>query len=125
MSGIFAGAAGALGNIVSAITLSGPLDATAVAGTANSATRTVTVPGGNSGMVSFGSYVDVGTVGLSKYNKNAAGLVNLSDATVVTFANGDSLLLQTLGDNAGESRTMTLTDVDTGTVIATVVHTGA
>lgn len=113
------------GGGVSPITLSGSLDATAVAGTSNSATVTVTVPGGNSGKITFDSFVDVGTIGTSRYNKASAGLVTYTDPTTVTFVNGDSLLLQTNSNNAGESRTVRMVDFDTGTVIVSVLHTGA
>lgn len=120
---MFAGVIGVVGG-VAPCSLSGSLDATAVAGTATSATRTVTVPVGNSGQIRIGSFVDVGTVLLAQHNLNGAGFSTFTDPTAFTFTNDQSTALQTTGDNAGESRTYTLTDVTTGRVIATVVHTG-
>lgn len=104
--------------------LSGSLDATAVAGTATSSTRTVTVPVGNSGQIKISNFVDVGTVLLAQHNLNGAGFSTFTDPTTFTFTDGQTTALQTTGDNAGESRTYTLTDVTTGKLIATVVHTG-
>ena len=119
----FAGTACTSGGIAPC-SLSGSLDATAVAGTSTSATRTVTVPVGNSGEISIGNFVDVGTVALARHNLNGEGFSNFSDPTTFTFTDGQSTALQTTNNDAGESRTYTLTDVTTGKVIATVVHTG-
>lgn len=105
-------------------TLSGSLAATAVAGTATSATVTVTVPAGNPGEIRF-SFVDVGTVLAARHNLNGAGFSSFTDPTTFTFTNGQTTALQTAADNAGESRTYTLTDVASGKVIATAEHTGA
>lgn len=108
------------------ITLSASLDATAVAGTANSATVTVNVPPGNPGIITFLNYVDVGVVTSTRYNPNGAGLTTITDGSDTSaFTNGQTILVQTNGITAGESRTVTLKDKTTGTVIATVIHTGA
>lgn len=111
--------------VVSKCTLSGSLDATASAGVSNSASVTVNVPAGNSGDISLENFVDVGTIGSIRYNKASAGLTTFTDPTVVTFTNGQSLIIQVNSNNAGESRTFTLRDVTTGQVIGTYTHTGA
>ena len=119
----FAGTACTSGGIAPC-SLSGSLNATAVAGTATSATRTVTVPVGNSGEIRISDFVDVGTINFAQHNLNGAGFSTFSDPTTFTFTNGQTTALQTTGNGAGESRTYRLTDVTTGKVIATVVHTG-
>lgn len=120
----FAGTIGVVGGI-QPITLGGAsLDATASGGTATSPGLTiVNVPFGNSGQLAI-SFVDVGTVLAAQYNKSGAGFVPFSSGDTITFANGDSLLLRTTGDNAGESRTYTLTDVTKSRVVATALHFG-
>lgn len=119
LAGVLSGAG------VSSCSLSGTLDATAVAGVATSTTRTITVPVGNSGNIRFEDYVDVGTVTASQTSKNGGAFTGASDPTTITFANGDTLAFRTNGNNAGESRTFTLIDDTTSQIIGTYVHTGA
>lgn len=105
--------------------VSGSFAATASAGTATSATRGITVPGGNSGRIRM-DYVDVGTITATQVNLNGAGFSgSYSSGTIFAFTDEDTFAIRTTGDNAGESRTYTLTDADTGVVIANAVHTGA
>lgn len=104
--------------------ITGSLDVTALAGTATSSAVTINVPGGNSGQIRI-NFSDFGTVLFAQFKQNAAAFSNFSDGDTITFANNDTLTLRTTGDNAGESRTYTLTDVQTNRVIATAVHTGA
>jgi len=103
--------------------ITGSLDATAVAGTATSAAVTINVPGGNSGQIRI-NFSDIGTVLFAQFKQNAAAFSAFSDGDIIGFANNDALILRTTGDNPGESRTYTLTDVTTGKVIATVFHAG-
>lgn len=107
------------------ITLSGSLDATAAAGVATSTTRTVSVPAGNSGQITFSTFIDVGTISNIQYSKNAGAFTTFVENDVITFADGDTLAIRTNGNGAGESRTFTLTDQTTGRTIGTYVHTGA
>lgn len=110
--------------IIAPCTLSGTLDATAVAGDAESASITVTVPIGNSGQITF-NFVDTGTITTHQYKKNADAYAGLTDGAIVTFANGDTLRLKTTGNGAGESVAFTLTDATRGSVIQSPTHTGA
>lgn len=107
------------------ITLSGTLNATAVAGTATSSTVTISVPPSNSGQIKFEVVANVGTITNSLTSKNSAAFASLADPETITYANGDTLAYRTTGNGAGESRTFRLTDVDTGRFIGTYVHTGA
>ena len=106
-------------------TLSGTLNATAVAGTATSATVTVRVPPGNSGQIKFEVVADAGTINNSLTSKNGAAFASVGDPETITYANGDTLAYRTTGNTAGESRTFRLTDVDTNRIIGAYVHTGA
>tara|TARA_R110000868_G_scaffold300642_3_gene561095 strand:- start:6976 stop:7335 length:360 start_codon:yes stop_codon:yes gene_type:complete len=117
--------AAVLDSMAGSCSLSGTLDATAVAGVSTSSTVTVTVPSGNSGDIRFEDYVDVGTITTSQTSKNAGAFTSAADPTTVTFANADTLAFRTNSNGAGESRTFTLIDVTTGNTIGTYVHTGA
>jgi hypothetical protein len=122
----FAGTIGVRSGVgVSPCSISGTLDATAVAGVSTSTTRTITVPVGNSGNIRFENYVDVGVVLTSQTSKNGGAFTGASDPTTITFADGDTIAFRTNGNGAGESRTFTLTDDTTSQVIGTYVHTGA
>lgn len=114
------------GAAVAPITLSGSLDATAVAGVATSSTRTVTVPAGNSGGITFDSFVDVGTITNIQYSKNGGAFTTFVSSDTITFADGDTLAIRTNGNGAGESRQFRAADSTTGsTTIGTYTHTGA
>jgi hypothetical protein len=121
LAGMFAAVLDDIGSC----SLSGTLDATAVAGVSTSTTRTVTVPAGNSGDIRFEDYVDVGTITSSETSQNGAGYAFAGDPTTITFANNDTIAFRCNGNGAGESRTFTLIDVDTGNIIGTYTHTGA
>ena len=118
----FFGAVSATGGI----TFDGGFDATATAGTATSATRTITVPAGNSGQVQFSNFVDVGFVTTIEYSKNGGAFTAFFEDDTVTFANGDTLAIRTTGNGAGESRQFDMLDVTKASaLIGTYTHTGA
>lgn len=72
-------------------------------------------------------YVDVGTITATQANINGAGFSgSYSSGSIFTFVDSDTFAIRTTGDNAGESRTYTFTDVDTGIILrASDAHTGA
>lgn len=105
------------------MTLSGTLDASSNTGTVTSATRTVTVPAGNSGIFTFSGYVDVGTVGSTRYSRNGGAYVAITDGSdTVAFSNGDTIAIETQSVGVGESRALNLIDKATGSVIEVVNH---
>lgn len=106
-------------------TLSGTLDATAVAGVSTSSTRTVTVPSGNTGELRFENYVDTGTITSSQTSKNGGAFTGAIDPTTITFANGDTIAFRCNGNGAGESRVFRVIDVTTGRQVGSYTHTGA
>lgn len=111
---------------VRAITFSGSLDATGVAGVATSTTRTVTVPPGNSGVINFNTYVDAGTITNTQYSRNGGAFTTIADGIdTAAFTDGDTIAVRTNGNGVGEQRVMTLTDKTTSRTITTVYHTGA
>lgn len=122
----FAGTIGVRSGVgISSCSISGTLNATAVAGVSTSTTRTITVPAGNSGNIRFENYVDVGVVLSAQTSTNGGAFTGASDPTTITFVNGDTIAFRCNGNNAGESRTFTLIDVTTGNTIGTYIHTGA
>lgn len=107
------------------ITITGSLDAVAVAGTATSAPAIVNVPVGNSGVITFQNYVDVGVVLSTQYDPNGAGFTNINDGNDTSaFTDQHTIAIRTTSVGVGESRMMDLIDKTTGTKIVTVTHTG-
>ena len=99
------------------ITFSGSFTKTAApsGGYVTSDTITLTVPAGNSGSLRIAYGTTVGTIAGLEYSKNAAGFVAWTDASDVTFANGDTLAIRAGGAGggaiiAGESQAFTLND---------------
>lgn len=110
---------------VQPITITGSLDAVAVAGTATSGNATVNVPVGNSGVITFQNYVDVGVVVATRYNPNGAGFTGINDGNDTSaFTDGQTIATETTSVGVGESRTFDLIDKTTGRLIVTVSHTG-
>jgi len=82
-------------------------------------TVTVTVPGGNSGTLTFSTFVMGGTVTL-QYSKNGGAFTTITDPTDVTsFTNGETLAMRITGAIATESMVFTVTDKTTGAPIGT------
>lgn len=105
------------------MTLSGTLDASSNTGTVTSATRTVTVPAGNSGVFTFSGYVDVGAVTSTRYSRNGGAFVIITDGSdTVAFSNGDTIAIETQSVGIGESRALNLIDKTTDTTIEVVNH---
>lgn len=117
MSGIFAGAAGSTA-AVAAITFSGSLSATGAPTTVTSATRTATVPSGNSGTIEFVSCSEVGA-NAKAYSIDGAAFVGLNwdDLDSITLTNGQTLALRMSNAGSGESSQCTLRDLTTQTAI--------
>lgn len=116
-------AAGGVGSGVSSITLSGTLDAVDTDGLATSATRTVTVPVGNSGVMRFENYVDVGTVTNTQYSRNGGAFTAITDGdTTVAFSDGDTIAVQTNSLGVGESRNFNVFDNTTSAIIEAVTQ---
>jgi hypothetical protein len=89
--------------------------------TATSATKTLTVPAGNSGTVKF-LVSSAGLASNDQYSKNGGGFTQAVDNSTVVFANGDSLAFQSVSIPPGPSETdYTIVDNDTGTTIGTVI----
>lgn len=78
-----------------------------------SADRTLTVPGGNPGTLTFAVTL-TGT--LSQYRKNSGSYVSLVDGDISGWANGDTLGFRLFG-TLGDEMTVTVTDTATGTVV--------
>lgn len=101
------------------IRFSGSFDNSGAPTTVTSATRTATVPGGNSGLVQFDNLNPTGVVNQS-YSINGAAFVAFSEDTQITLANSDTLAVRITNAASGESLTFDLTDVTTNTVIENV-----
>lgn len=100
------------------ITLSGTLSAVSTSGTVTSATRTVTVPGGNSGVMTFSSYIDTGVITTTEYQRNGGAWTAISDgADTVAFSNGDTIAVRTNSVGVGELRQFDVVDKTTGRFI--------
>lgn len=106
------------------MSLSGTLDAVSTTGTVTSTTRTVSVPGGNSGVFTFSGYVDTGVILSTQYSRNGGALTTVADgADTEAFADGDTIAVVTNSVGVGEGRTFTVTDKTTGQTVETVDHT--
>lgn len=102
---------------------SATLDKSSTSGNVTSDTIIVTVPGGNSGVLTFSSYSDTGTILSTQYSQNGGAFTTIADgADTAAFSNGDSLAVKTNGVGLGEARTFTVTDKTTGQVIGTYTH---
>lgn len=108
---------------ISPMSLSGSLSAISTSGTVTSATRTVTVPAGNSGIFTFASYVDTGTITNTRYSRNGGAFATVTDGSdTVAFSNGDTIAVLTNSVDSGESRTFNAIDKTTGATIEAVSH---
>lgn len=106
--------------------LSGSLSKTAApsGGIVTSDTVTVTVPGGNGGGITFGSFSTTGSV-TTQYSKNGAAFGAIVDGGGDAFASGDTLAVRGTGMTAGEAWTFTLTDNTSSSVIGTYTITAS
>ena len=75
-----------------------------------SATRTLTVPSGSSGVIKFG------LTNSGKYSKNAGAFTNIVDNATLSVANGDTLQFN-FTSAASDSTTVTVTDNAFGDLI--------
>lgn len=108
---------------ISPMSLSGSLSATNSGGTVTSATRTVTVPAGNSGIFTFANYADNGVVTTTQYSRNGGAFTTITDgADTVAFSNGDTIAVRTNSVGVGESRAFNVIDKTSGTTIEAVSH---
>lgn len=118
----------AAGGRVTPCELSGSLSKTAApsGGFVTSDTVTITVPGGNSGALTFASYILSGTMDDPplQYSKNGGAWTALAEGTGITFASGDTLAVRAGGTvaaiTAGESLQFSLIDQTTVTLLQTV-----
>ena len=78
-----------------------------------SADRTLTVPGGNPGTLTFAVTL---TGSLSMYRKNSGSYESLVDGDISGWANGDTLGFRLTG-TSGDEMTVTVTDTATGTLV--------
>jgi hypothetical protein len=78
-----------------------------------SADRTLTVPSGNPGTLTFAVTL---TGSLSQYRKNSGSYVGLVDGDITGWANGDTLGFLLFG-SSGDEMTVTVTDTATGTLV--------
>ena len=110
------------GGGVDPITLSGTLSATGSGTTVTSSTRTVTVPGGNSGQVRFNNVTNDGSG--QDYSKNGGAFTNFSEDSTVVFSNGDTIAIRATGMLVADSLIFDLVDDDSdGNIEATVTLT--
>lgn len=111
---------------ISPMSLSGSLSATNSGGTVTSATRTVTVPAGNSGIFTFANYADNGVVTTTQYSRNGGAFTTITDgADTVAFSNSDTIAVRTNSVGPGEGRTINVIDKTTSGIIQTVDQTYA
>lgn len=85
------------------------LNSAANPGPVTSATRSLTVPSGNPGDVTF---TPAGSIAV-KYSKNGGAFTTISGVTNVNFASGDSLAFQSATGAALDSATVVVTDATT------------
>ena len=113
-------------SVPSKCSLSATLTTTAAPSSTNvtSATVTVTVPPGNSGVITFKTFSFSGAV-TTQYSKNGAAFGAINDGDGITFANGDTLAVRGASMTAGESWTFTLEDSTRASSIGTYVITAS
>lgn len=113
---------GMLGAFMGALTSRGPatLDAdfgsVNGAGTATSATRTVTVPGGGSRSLNFG--ISLQSTDSVEYQKNGGSWTTITDGLDVDFSHGDTIAIRTSGDST-EGAIIVVTDNVFSTTVGT------
>jgi hypothetical protein len=101
--------AAALDNV--RMSLSAGLSATGGGATVTGNTSTWTVPTGHPGVIRF----TVGGSGTTQYSKNGGAFITVVTNDEVTFANGDTIAMQTTGLTSGQTGTATLRDKFSGT----------
>jgi hypothetical protein len=95
------------------VSLSGGLSATGSSATITGNTRTWTVPAGHPGVIRFES-VSTDGAGAVQYSKNGGAFTTVVSNDEVTFANGDTIAMQTTGLSVGQSGSAILRDKATG-----------
>lgn len=117
MSGLFFGGFAGAG----VITVSSNWDSPTGASPQTTATRTLTVPADNSGMIAF-SITGTGA-GSVTYSKNGGGFISVSDGEGIIFANSDTLAFKLTG--ASRAAQIALVDQTTRTPIggSTITNT--
>lgn len=95
------------------MTLTGQLSATGGGATVTGLTQTWTVPAGSSGVILF----TVGGSGTKQYSKNGGAFVTVATNDEVTFANGDTIAMQTTGLSVGQSGNASLLDKSSNTTL--------
>lgn len=95
---------------LSACTFSGAFGATGSTTTITGTARTVTVPGGNSGVLNVAESV-IGAGGTLEHQINSGGW---SAAAVPALSNGQTLQFRMTGLAIGDGSTVSLTDATTG-----------
>lgn len=95
------------------ITLSGLLSATGGGATVTGLTQTFTVPSGSSGVIRF----TVGGSGTTQYSKNGGAFTTVVTNDEVTFANGDTIAMQTTGLTVGQTGNASLLDKSSNTTL--------
>lgn len=103
---------------------SGSFSASGAGPTVTSAARTWTIPVPTSRELRVSNFIDVGTISALQYNVNSVGWTSCPDPTLIPLIPGDSLTFRAQNCVAGESRTFTLTDTHTGTVVETPTLAG-
>jgi hypothetical protein len=117
MLGAFLGVMGKIGSVTASANwgaMSGAYDTNV-----DSASRTMTVPGGNPGSLNLAVAFDLG-VGVPQYKIAAGSFTSFSDGQDITVANGETLQFR-IPASAGVdgTGTITVTDNTTGATVGT------
>lgn len=118
MSALLRAIAGSLGGGPITVSANWGADSGAVPSTITSATRTLTVPGGNPGSLDL-AFANI-TGGTFQYSKNGGAFTTFSNGADVTFANGDTLAFRVTSPSVpGGGGGITVTDNLRGTTVGT------
>lgn len=103
-----------------AISLSAALSASGSTATITSSTRTLTVPGNNSGNIRFEDVSNTGG-GAVEYSKNGGAFTALTSNDVVNFADTNTIQMRATTLPIGGEGRAKLVDVTTGKTIESVL----